>query len=241
MIRAGIIGLGYWGPNLLRIFNANSDIVITAICDKNIDRLKRVSNSYPNVKILVNEQEILNKKMIDIVVISTPTSTHYAIARFAIEKGIHTFVEKPLATSAIECENLIKLSEKFGVVLFVGHLFIYSNAVKKLKELISAGELGNICYISSNRLNLGPIRQDVNVLWDLTPHDISIITHLIGSIPQSINCQGLAYLNDSIYDICSIAMHFDERKLALINASWLDPNKTRLLTLQLHKKLIKLV
>jgi predicted dehydrogenase len=177
MVRVGLVGLGYWGPNLVRNFSSLRECQVTAICDRNPKRLEHVAELYPSTFATTDSNELLSSGKVDAVVIGTPTRTHYAIARAALEAGMHTFVEKPLATSSRECAELIRLADERDRVLFVGHVFLYSAAVAKLKKLVVAGELGDLCYISSSRLNLGPIRSDVNALWDLAPHDISIMLH----------------------------------------------------------------
>ena len=169
--------------------------------------------------------------------IATPTKTHYALARRALELGIHTFVEKPLATSREECADLIELADAEQRVLFVGHVFLYSAAVAKLKEIVSRGELGEICYISSTRLNLGPVRRDVNVLWDLAPHDTSIILELMGGSPTSVSCSGLAYLDRNIHDVCNLTMQFPNNRIGMVHVSWLDPHKRRVMTVVGSKKM----
>jgi predicted dehydrogenase len=170
-------------------------------------------------------------------VIATPTNTHFPLARHALEKGLHAFVEKPLATSSRECEELISLASAEDVVLFVGHVFLYSAAVVKLKELVVSGELGDLYYISSRRLNLGPVRRDVNALWDLAPHDISVMLELMDSPPVSVSCSGLAYLDEQLHDVCSLTVQFENRKMGIVHVSWLDPHKTRLMTVVGSKKM----
>ena len=237
MIRVGIIGLGYWGPNLVRNFNDLADSEVVALCDTDVNRLNQVIMRFPNIYTTEVADEILKKSMVDAVVIVTPTNTHYSLAERALSAGIHTFVEKPLAISPKECEILIRLAEERKVILFVGHVFLYNAAVIKLKELIDDGTLGNICYISSQRLNLGPVRRDVNVLWDLAPHDISIILNLIDSAPVSVNCNGLAYLKKNVHDVCSLEIHFGNGSMAIVHTSWLDPNKVRRMTVIGDKKM----
>ncbi len=237
MVRIGIVGLGYWGPNFERTFDNLPQSEITAICDLNEERLQYAEKKLTGVFASHNFDEILNRELVDAVVISTPTKTHFELTKKALEAGLHVFVEKPLATSAMECQTLIDLAEKYGLKLFVGHLFLYNTAVKKMKELVGNGALGNICYISSQRLNLGPIRQDVNALWDLAPHDISIILDLLDRSPVSVNCQGLAYLNKNVHDVCTLTMHFEKKCMAIINVSWLDPSKTRLMTVVGEKQM----
>jgi len=238
MIRVGIVGLGYWGPNLARNFSDLKNSEVTVCCDINNERLNQVSANFPNATKTTKFKEALNKKMLDAVVISTPTKTHYSLAKQSLEQGLHTFIEKPLATSSKECEDLILLAKKHGVILFVGHVFLYTAAVIQMKELIESGDLGNICYISSRRLNLGPVRQDVNALWDLASHDTSIILFLMASMPSSVNCQGLAYLNKNIHDVCTLTLNFEDRCMAMVHTSWLDPNKIRQMTVVGDKKMV---
>ncbi len=237
MLRVGVIGLGYWGPNLVRNFAGLANCQMAAICDLNRERLQHVYSQFPTVFATTNMEEMLNRDLIDAAVIATPTKTHYPVAKKALENGLHTFVEKPLATTSSECEELIQLAEQKGVVLFVGHIFLYSAAVSKLKELVVSGELGNLCYISSTRLNLGPVRQDVNALWDLAPHDISIILDLMNSCPTNVNCHGLAYLNKNVHDVCSLSIDFENNSMAIVHVSWLDPRKRRIMTIVGDKKM----
>ena len=231
MVRIGIVGLGYWGPNLVRNFTNVPDAEVTIVCDRDLKRLEHIIDQFPKLKAVTHAEEVLSSNLVDAVVIATPTSTHYDFAKKAIEKGLHTFVEKPLALTTSHCEELVALAEEKNVVLFVGHVFLYSSAVFKLKDLIESEELGNLCYISSTRLNLGPIRYDVNALWDLATHDVSIILYLMNASPLTVNCQGLARLADNIHDICSLTMHFDNQTMAMVHVSWLDPNKQRIMTI----------
>ncbi len=237
MTRVGIIGLGYWGPNLARTFASLPGAQLAALCDLSADRLHHVSTQYPNAYTTHDADELLRSRRIDAVVIATPTRTHHALAMKALHQGLHTLVEKPLATSAAQCEDLITLAEAKGAVLSVGHVFLHSAPVVTLKKLIASGELGNICYISSVRLNLGPVRHDVNALWDLATHDISIVLHLMDTLPVSVNCQGMAYLSKRVHDVCSLTLQFPNGTMALIHVSWLDPNKRRLMTVVGDKKM----
>jgi len=237
MVRIGVIGLGHWGPNLVRVFTTLPDSRVTGLSDMNTDRLRQISRQAPDALAAPRADDILDPQTIDAAVIATPTRTHYALAKQALRRGIHTFVEKPLAASVQECEELIELADKQGVLLFVGHVFLYTPAVAKLKELILRGDLGRVSYISCTRLNLGPIRRDVNALWDLAPHDISIILELMGRFPVGVNCQGLAYLDERIHDVCFLTLRFTEKSMALVHVSWLDPNKRRLITVVGDKKM----
>ena len=237
MLRIGIIGLGYWGPNLVRNFSNLSDSKVTLVCDRDLNRLQHITEQFPDAKAVTRAEEVFSSGLIDAVVIATPTITHYSLAKQAIENRLHTFVEKPLAVSPADCAELIALAEEKQVVLFVGHIFLYSAAVAKLKDLIEKGELGNLCCISSRRLNLGPIRCDVNALWDLASHDVSIILYPMNASPVSVNCQGLARLADGVHDICALTLNFDNRTMAIVHVSWLDPNKTRVMTIVGDKKM----
>ena len=193
MIRFGLVGLGYWGPNLVRVLSNLPDCEVTALCDLNPRRLADYRETFPNVRGVTDVEEVLDPAVCDAVVIATPTGTHYDLGRRALERGLHAFIEKPLATSSEECKDLIQLAESRDRQLFVGHVFLYSSPVIKLKQMVSSGELGNLYYISSARRNLGPVRRDVSALWDLAPHDISIMLELMGGLPLSVSCSGLAH------------------------------------------------
>jgi len=230
MIRVGVVGLGYWGPNLVRCFSDLPDCKVTAVCDRDYDQLFRIKDRYPGVYPIEDFNALLDRDIVDAIVIATPTSTHHALALKAIKKGIHVFVEKPLAETSDQCKELIAAAKLSGCVLFVGHVFLHSSPVLKLKEMITAGELGNINYISSRRLNLGPVRTDVSALYDLAPHDISMMIHLLGMRPERVSCTGIDLLQPGIHDVCNLSMHFPNNKLGMIHVSWLDPRKERVLT-----------
>jgi predicted dehydrogenase len=181
--------------------------------------------------------ELFSSGKVDAVVVATPTVTHYELAAKALSHGLHVFVEKPLATSSQECLKLIDQARAANRTLFVGHVFLHSAPVKKLKELIDGGELGDVRYISSDRLNLGPVRHDVNALWDLAPHDISIILHLLGASPDSVSCSGSSYLTPDVHDVCNLTLHYDNNQMGIVNVSWLDPRKKRTLTVVGSKKM----
>jgi len=210
---------------------------VTAICDRSPQRLAHCARQFPRALATTQDAEVLRREVIDAVVIATPTRTHYSLARKALEQEIHTFVEKPLATSSEECEHLIELAEERGLTLFVGHVFLYSAPVAKLKDLVATGDLGDLYYISSTRLNLGPVRHDVNALWDLAPHDISIMLELMGDSPVSVSCAGLAYLNEQVHDVCSLALHFTNKRMGIVHVSWLDPHKKRVMTVVGSRKM----
>lgn len=231
MIRVGIVGLGYWGPNLVRCFSELEGSRVTVVCDRDASRLAALQRRFPDLKSTTSVEDVWRSDEVDAVVIATPTSTHHGLASEAIKRGFHTFVEKPLARNVAECRELCELSHRHGRQLFVGHVFLHSAPVIKLREMVSSGELGEVCYLSSKRLNLGPVRKDVNALWDLAPHDISIMLHLLGKAPEAVSCSGLAHLNRDVHDVCNVTMHFADNKVGLIHVSWLDPLKSRVMTI----------
>jgi predicted dehydrogenase len=237
MIRIGIIGLGHWGPNLVRCFQDIPECRVAYVCDRDQEKLRQVCGRFPDLIGVADDEEVLHADRVDAVVIATPTKTHYPLAMKALGRGLHTFVEKPLATSGLECLELIEAADASGCVLFVGHVFLYSAAVAKLKEIVAGGELGELCYISSTRLNLGPVRRDVNALWDLAPHDTSIILELMGRSPVSVACSGLAYLDRNVHDVCNLTMRFADNQIGIVHVSWLDPHKRRVMTIVGSKKM----
>jgi predicted dehydrogenase len=238
MFKVGVIGCGYWGPNLIRNFIQMSRTSVVRIADLDPKRLNHMQSLYPNLETTADYTEIISDSDIDIVAIATPVRTHFQVASEALSAGKHTFVEKPLAASSAEAENLIALSEKHDRKLMVGHTFVYTAAVQKMKEIIDSGELGEIYYINSQRLNLGLFQQDINVIWDLAPHDISIILHLLGKEPQFVSAIGAAHINSSIEDVAVLSLQFADNLIAFIQTSWLDPDKIRKMTVVGSKKMM---
>lgn len=237
MIRVGVVGLGYWGPNLVRCFSELGGCKVTAVCDQSYDQLLRIKDRYPGVYPIENYQALLERDIVDAVVIATPTKSHFDLAAAALENGLHVFVEKPLAQTVEQCRQLIELARIHQRTLFVGHVFLHSAPVLKLRELVDAGELGNVNYISSRRLNLGPVRRDVSALYDLAPHDISMMIYLHNSVPERVSCTGLAHLNQGVHDVCNLSLQFAGNKMGMIHVSWLDPRKERVLTIVGDRKM----
>ncbi len=237
MIRVGIVGLGYWGPNLVRCFTDLEDCKVTSVCDQNCDQLLRMKDRFPSVYPIENYDQLIERDLVDAVVIATPTETHHELARKALERDLHVFVEKPLAKTVAECRDLVDLAAHRNRCLFVGHVFLHSSPVLKLRELIESDELGNISYISSRRLNLGPVREDVSALYDLAPHDISMMLYLLDRKPMSVSCSGFDRLNPGIHDVCNLTMTFEGNQMGMIHVSWLDPRKERVLTVVGDKKM----
>lgn len=238
MIRIGIIGCGYWGPNLIRNLDRLPDCEIKLICDTNQKRLDDMKSRYPYTDITCHSDDLFDSQEIDAVFICTPVHTHYHLAKKGLENHKHVFIEKPMAESVIQCEELNKIAKDNNVKLMVGHTFLYNPVVRKIKEIIESNELGDIQYIASRRLNLGLFQKDINVAWDLAPHDISIILYLVDENPISVNCQGKAHEVFGIEDVTNITMDFENGCYATIHNSWLDPNKIREMTIVGKKKML---
>ena len=238
MIRVGIVGLGYWGPNLVRCFSDLENCRVTAVCDQNYDQLLRIKNRFSNVYPIEDFETLLNRDLVDAVVIATPTATHFDLAMKALQRDLHVFIEKPLTTTCAESRALVETAGERNRILFVGHVFLHASPVLKLRELIELNELGNISYLSSRRLNLGPVRKDVSALYDLAPHDISMMLYLLDQQPLSVTCSGFDRLNPGIHDVCNLTLSFAENRMGMIHVSWLDPRKERVLTVVGDKKMV---
>jgi predicted dehydrogenase len=237
-IVVGVVGCGYWGPNLVRNFKGLPNCNLRAMCDVSEPRLKHLRSLYPDVEGLTDFEHLLNGVGLDAVVIATPVKHHYSLAKASLLAGKHTFIEKPMAWSSAECEELIEIAERKGLVLMVGHTFLYSAPVRKIVEIVEAGDLGEIRYINSRRLNLGLFQKDINVAWDLAPHDISIILHILEEFPLVVNCQGNAHVTSGIEDVTNISLSFRHRRFATIQSSWLEPRKIRELTIVGTRRMI---
>lgn len=237
-INVGVVGCGYWGPNLIRNFRALPDCELKLMCDLDEKRLKHMRSLYPEIEADTDFDHMLNGANLDAVVIATSVRSHYRMARASLEAGKHTFIEKPMATSTEECEELVELAQRKGLVLMVGHTFLYSAPVRKIKEIVSWGDIGEIRYISSRRLNLGLFQKDINVAWDLAPHDISIILYIMDESPVSVNCWGQAHITPGVEDVTTMCLNFRNGRLATIQNSWLDPRKVREMTIVGTKRMI---
>ena len=234
----GVIGCGYWGPNLIRNFRSLPDCNLAFVCDTKRERLAYLQTVYPGVKFTVDNREMIQDPDIHAIAIATPVFTHFDLARQSLLAGKHTFIEKPMASSSSQCEELIELAANRNLILMVGHTFIYSTPVRKIKEIVDCGDIGELLYISSQRLNLGLFQKDINVAWDLAPHDISIILYLTGEVPASVNSQGKAHFNHEIEDVATTTLNFKNGLIAFIHNSWLDPNKIRRTTFVGSKKML---
>ena len=237
-MKIGVVGCGYWGPNLVRNFRALPDCNLKMICDLSEQRLAHLKSVYPEVQGTTDYRHMLNGAGLDAVVIATAVSTHFPMAKASLLAGKHTMIEKPMASSSAECEELIAIAKKKGLVLMIGHTFLYSPAVRKIKEIVNHGDIGEIRYISARRLNLGLFQKDINVAWDLSPHDISIVLYIMGEQPTTINCCGSTHINANVEDVTSMYMTFPNQKSAMIHSSWLDPRKIREMTIVGSKRMI---
>lgn len=238
MIHVALIGYGYWGPNLIRNFLETEDARMAVCCDLDERRLASVAAKYPRVALTTNYEEVLKDPAIDAVAIATPVATHYAFARKALEHGKHVLVEKPMTASVAEAESLIDLAAKRNLTLMVDHTFIYTGAVKKMKEIITRGELGELYYFDSVRINLGLFQKDVNVLWDLAPHDIAILDHLVDEKPVSVCANGACHIGTGIENVAYLTVYFDSGLIAHFHNNWLAPVKIRTLLVGGSKKMI---
>ncbi len=237
-VAIGIIGYGYWGPNLARNFNALSSARLVAVCDLSETRIEHLRKVYPEAASHADYREMLQDPKIDAVVIATPLKTHHALAKASLLAGKHVLIEKPMAGSSEECEELIALAEKADLTLMVGHTFLYSEPVRKIAEIIRSGDIGELRYVNCQRLNLGLFKQDINVAWDLAPHDISIILHVMGESPLVVNCQGNAHINPDIEDVTNLSLTFRNKRFATVQSSWLEPRKVRQMTFVGTRKMI---
>lgn len=238
MVKLAVIGYGYWGPNLVRNFKAIKNVEVALCCDLIEENLLKFKNQYPTIKTSDNCSEVFNDSNIDAIVIASSAATHYELAKQALKSNKHVFVEKPLALSSREAEELVRLADEKNRVLMVGHLLKYHPAVDQIKGYIKNGEIGKINYLYSQRLNLGKIRKDENSLWSLAPHDISVILYLLEEEPIEVSAVGEFYLRDGVEDVIFCSLKFPDNILAHIHVSWLDPHKVRKLTIVGDKKMI---
>jgi predicted dehydrogenase len=236
--RVAIVGCGYWGQNLIRNFADLEEVEVTAVCDFSVTALARIKRRYPTVELKPNYQDIITDSRITGVVIATPVSTHYTLARDALMAGKHVLVEKPLATSSTQVLDLIELSEKQGKTLMVDHTFLYTGAVRCMKSLIDSGDIGDLLYFDSVRISLGLVQSDINVLWDLAPHDFSIMNYLCDRAPVSISATGMKHLGCRFENIAYVAVHFEDNLIAHFHLNWLAPVKVRRTLVGGSKKMI---
>src|SRR3989344_5679209 len=237
-MRVGVIGYGYWGPNVLRNLVAHTDAHVSIVADQRIERLSTLKKTYPAIQTTTDALDVINAKDVDAVVIATPVHTHYPLTRAALLAGKHVLVEKPLADSLKGAEELVALAEKMRLILMVDHTYLYAGAVEAIKRIVDSGEIGKVQSFSSMRFNLGLFQSDVNVLWDLAPHDLSILLHLTGRMPSLVNAIGVSHTNNGIENIAYLTMRYDDGMIAHVGTSWVSPVKIRQILLSGDKKMI---
>lgn len=237
MVRIGIIGYGYWGPRIARNFQGVPDCEVSVICDKSPDMLRRAGQAFPDVSVTSDVHDVLSSPCIDAVCVITPVWTHFELAKAALENGKHVFVEKPFTSTVAQAEELIELAARKKLQIMVDHTFLFTGAVKKIRSLIDEGTLGNLYYYDSTRVNLGLFQHDVNVLWDLAPHDLSIMDYLIRSKADSVAATGQNHLNGH-EDVAYMTIYFENSIIAHINVNWLSPVKVRTTLLGGEKKMV---
>ena len=239
MINVGIIGFGYWGPNLARNFSTSQRARLKAICDTRANRLSLAASIYPFIKPYQSPDELVRDTEVDLVAVVTPVSTHYELAKKALLQGKHVLVEKPFTASVAQAEELLELAARKNLKIMVDHTFLFTGAVQKMKELIDSRELGQILFYDSTRVNLGLFQRDVNVVWDLAPHDFSIMTFLLQDTPAAVSAQGVSHYNGDFEDVAYITVYFDNTHLiAHFHVNWLSPVKVRRTIISGNRKML---
>ena len=237
MIRVGVIGYGYWGPNIVRNFHGTDGFHVHTVCDKSPDSLQRARKIYPALTFTQDVKDVLESTEIDVVAVITPPWTHYELAKAALQNGKHVFVEKPFTWKSEQAEELIEIAERRHLTIMVDHTFLFTGAVKKIREMVDENFLGDLYYYDSLRVNLGLFQHDVNVIWDLAPHDLSIMDHLIQDKPEAIVATGETHLNGH-EDVAFITVYFPKNVIAHINVNWLSPVKVRTTLIGGEKKML---
>jgi len=237
MIRMGVIGYGYWGPNIVRNFNGREGSKVVAVSDLNEALLKKAQKAYPHLQVTTRSDELIKAPEVDVIAIATPVFTHFELAKKALKMGKHILVGKPFTSTTAQAEELIELAEKKNLKIMVDHTFLFTGAVRKIKELIKDGTLGDLCYFDSTRVNLGLFQHDVNVVWDLAPHDLAILDYLIKERPIAVLATGESHFKE-LEDIAYITVYFPNHIIAHINVSWLSPVKIRTTLIGGMKKML---
>ena len=237
MLRFGVIGYGYWGPNIVRNLRALPSATVAAICDKSEASLKRAAQAYPDVHVTNDCSELLSSPDIDAIAVITPVWTHFDLALQALQNGKHVFIEKPFTSNSEQAEQLIELAERKGLTVMVDHTFLFTGAVRKIRQLMDEGAIGKLQYYDSTRVNLGLFQHDIDVLWDLAPHDLSIVDYLIGQTPEAIVATGAPHHNGLAY-VAFMTAYFPGNVIAHVNVNWLSPVKIRTTLIGGEKKMI---
>ncbi|MGA7045972.1 MAG: Gfo/Idh/MocA family oxidoreductase, partial [Candidatus Sulfotelmatobacter sp.] len=237
MVKFGVVGYGYWGPNVVRNLDRLDETKVVAVCDKSSAARRKVAKAYPDVLVTGDPTELMTSPEIDAIAVVTPVWTHYELAKAALQNGKHIFVEKPFTSNAAQAQELIDLAARKNLKIMVDHTFLFTGAVQKIKQLLQDGALGKLYYYDSTRVNLGLFQHDVNVVWDLAPHDLSIIDHLIQKAPEAISATGQTHLNGH-EDVAFITLYFPDKVIAHINVNWLSPVKVRMTLIGGEKKML---
>jgi predicted dehydrogenase len=237
MIRIGVIGYGYWGPNIVRNFNGVNGAKVTAVCDLSEDMCQRVAKAYPGIEVGTDPNRILTSPDIDAVAVITPVFTHFDLAKKALENGKHVFVEKPFTSTVAQAEELNEIADKKKLTIMVDHTFIFTGAVRKIKAMVEEGQLGDLYYFDSTRVNLGLFQHDVNVVWDLAPHDFSIMDFILDQKPVALSATGQSHFN-GLEDVAYVTCYFPGKLIAHFNVNWLSPVKVRTTLIGGTKKML---
>jgi predicted dehydrogenase len=237
VLRIGVIGYGYWGPNVVRNFHGQERSRVTMVCDKSPKSLQRLGQTYPDIQTTNNCDELLTSTSVDAVAVVTPVWTHFELAKKALENGKHVFVEKPFTSTTAQAEELIELAERKRLKIMVDHTFLFTGVVRRMKEMIDSGTLGDLYYYDSTRVNLGLFQHDVNVLWDLAPHDLSVMDYLIKQKPEAVVATGETHLN-SVADVAYMTLYYPNNMIGHINVNWLSPVKVRTTLIGGEKKML---
>jgi len=238
MFNLAVIGCGHWGPNHVRVFNSLKESAVLAVADPDPKRLERIREAFPSIRCEHDYKHVLRDPGIDAVVIATPTGTHYPLVRESLLAGKHVLCEKPLCEDPAQARELSDLADDRGRTLMVGHVFLFNPGIVKAKEIVDAGELGDVRYLSAVRTNLGPIRSDVNAAYDLAAHDISIFNWLLNAVPEVVSATGASYIRPGVEDVVSLSLRYPRNVLATILVSWLDPRKVRQITVVGSRKMV---
>jgi predicted dehydrogenase len=237
-VNVALVGLGYWGPNLARNLAILNGATLHTLCDARPERLERLQRQYPGTRTTTDFDSVLGDDAILAIVLATPVASHYDLAKRALSAGKHVLIEKPLARTSTECRDLVEHAARDRLTLMVGHVFLFNAAVRKMKEYIDSGELGDIRYIYSQRLNLGQVRTDVNALWNFAPHDLSILMYWLDTVPARVITRGYSYVQPAIEDVVFMTLDFPDQVGANVHISWLDPFKIRRMTVVGSEKMI---
>jgi predicted dehydrogenase len=237
MLRMGVVGYGYWGPNIVRNLRSLEGCQVVGVCDQSPAAMRRIKQAHPDLNVTTNCSELLESKEIDAVAVVTPVCTHFDLAKAALQNGKHVFVEKPFTATVRQAEELVELAERKNLKIMVDHTFLFTGAVRKIRELIDEGVLGDLYYYDSTRVNLGLFQHDVSVIWDLAPHDLSIMSYLIPEEPEAVVATGQSHLN-GLVDVAFLTVYFPGNTIAHINVNWLSPVKVRTTLLGGEKKML---